>query len=449
MAARASSQRQPEREQIAITAVAVSGFKSICDECALEIRPLTILAGANSSGKSSAIQPLLLVKQTLEQSYDPGPLLLDGDNVRFTSADQLLCRVAGRPRVDQFRVTVEVGAYGRLSVAFGRDDRGTQHGLAVQEMRSTYSGRMVVLRPGMSHEEIDAALPGQLHLMEAALPPGTTGKYRWVVKPNRCFLEPGLDIPAGAPGSHLLFFWGRALTWEWPFDEALKSIIHVPGLRVLPARVYRVSGTGPLFPGTFENYIASLIYEWQTQADDRLQQLGSALSRLGLAWKVVARRLDDTRIELLVPRLPQRRRVHEDLVNVADVGLGVPQVLPALVALIQAAPGETVYLEEPEIHLHPKAQTELARVLADAAKRGVRVIAETHSSLLLLGVQTLVAEGELSPDLVKLHWFTKDKQGATKITSRDLDKAGAFGDWPVDFGDVELGAQNRYLNAGR
>ncbi|MDM8529465.1 AAA family ATPase [Anaerolineales bacterium HSG24] len=59
-----------------ITAIGVEGFKSLQQYQSLEIRPFTILAGANSSGKSSILQPLLLLKQTLEAIYDPGPLLL-------------------------------------------------------------------------------------------------------------------------------------------------------------------------------------------------------------------------------------------------------------------------------------------------------------------------------------------------------------------------------------
>src|SRR5215831_15213146 len=74
----------------AITSLSVSGFKSIVEEQTLEVRPLTLLAGANSSGKSSMMQPLLLLKQTLEAPYDPGPLLLNGPNVRFTSFAQFL-----------------------------------------------------------------------------------------------------------------------------------------------------------------------------------------------------------------------------------------------------------------------------------------------------------------------------------------------------------------------
>lgn len=54
-----------------ITGISVRGYKSLYEECSVEIRPLTIIAGANSSGKSSIMQPLLLLKQTLEATYDP------------------------------------------------------------------------------------------------------------------------------------------------------------------------------------------------------------------------------------------------------------------------------------------------------------------------------------------------------------------------------------------
>jgi predicted ATPase len=106
-----------------------------------------------------------------------------------------------------------------------------------------------------------------------------------------------------------------------------------------------------------------------------------------------------------------------------------------------------VYIEQPETHLHPRAQVALAKVLASAIKRGVRVVVETHSALLVLGVQTLVTERELEPDSVKLHWFHREADGRTVVQSADLDEAGRFGDWPEDFGDVTLKAQKEYLDA--
>ncbi|MCY7406536.1 MAG: AAA family ATPase, partial [Alkalinema sp. CAN_BIN05] len=126
---------------------------------------------------------------------------------------------------------------------------------------------------------------------------------------------------------------------------------------------------------------------------------------------------------------------------------GVSQVLPVVVALLVAQPGQMVYIEQPEIHLHPRAQIVLAEIFAEAASRGVRIVVETHSDLFLLGVQTLVAEDKLDPHLVKLHWFTRNPDGSSKVTTAELDEAGAFGDWPQDFGVTALGLENRYLTA--
>src|SRR5207249_2320709 len=97
--AKSVTQRRPKsrkpksvQNQEGITRITVCGYKSIGQEQSIEIRPLTILAGANSSGKSSIMQPLLLMKQTLEASYDAGALKIDGPIVNFTSTNQLLSR---------------------------------------------------------------------------------------------------------------------------------------------------------------------------------------------------------------------------------------------------------------------------------------------------------------------------------------------------------------------
>src|SRR4030065_2418222 len=95
-------------QPVTIAKIAVRGFKSIADEQEIELRPLTLLAGANSSGKSSIMQPILLLKQTLEAPSDPGALLLDGPNLRFTSAEQLLSQLPGKPRGSAFAVRMEL-----------------------------------------------------------------------------------------------------------------------------------------------------------------------------------------------------------------------------------------------------------------------------------------------------------------------------------------------------
>lgn len=192
-----------------------------------------------------------------------------------------------------------------------------------------------------------------------------------------------------------------------------------------------------------------MIVEWDKENDQKkLRGLNQDLVNMGLTGGVWPHQPYETRIELQVSRLPQvPPRKPEDRVNIADVGFGVSQILPVLVALHAAQPGQLVFLEEPETHLHPRAQTALAEILGAAAERGVQVVLETHSSLLLLAVQTLVAEGKVSASKVKLHWFLRNRDGRTTIRSADLDETGAFGEWPEDFDEVSLRAQSRYLDA--
>lgn len=106
--AKQSSKNTKLKEMQGITKISVRGYKSIKNESTIDIYPLTILAGANSSGKSSIIQPLLLMKQTLEAPYDPGALLLNGPNVRFTSVDQLLTKLLEPELSNSFAVEIEI-----------------------------------------------------------------------------------------------------------------------------------------------------------------------------------------------------------------------------------------------------------------------------------------------------------------------------------------------------
>jgi predicted ATPase len=110
----------------AITSLSVSGFKSIVKKQTLEIRPLTLLAGANNSGKSSMMQPLLLLKQTLEAPYDPGPLLLNGPNVQFTSGRQLFSKVANQVADAPFVLALEASDEARLEIAFRWDTQASR-----------------------------------------------------------------------------------------------------------------------------------------------------------------------------------------------------------------------------------------------------------------------------------------------------------------------------------
>ncbi len=444
MPASGSSRNGTKRFTRAVEAVSISRFKSICAEQRLEFRPLTVLAGANSSGKSSIMQPLLLMKQTLEAPYDPGPLRLDGPNVRLTSTEQLMCRVAGCADAGGFTVRFELPTRRSLQVSYGRV---AGQGVRVESMTLVDGRETTVFREGLSAGEVEKLVHPDIRKMREHVPPRGSEKPEWVVHRERCFLFLGLRYPKGGQDS-VVGFWPSLspATMVLPF---LENLIHLPGLRGNPERTYATSAVGGSFPGTFQTYVASVVFDWQSRMDRRIKQLGKDLMTLDLTWKVEAKPVDETRVELRVGRLPRSRRggAH-DLVSIADVGFGVSQALPVVVALLAATPGQVVYVEQPEIHLHPRAQTSLATLLAAAVARGVVVVVETHSSLLLRGIQTLVAKGVLQPGEVGLHWFQRDRDtGATTVIKADLDRRGAFGDWPEDFDDVALESESEYLDA--
>ncbi|MEW6130772.1 MAG: AAA family ATPase [Acidobacteriota bacterium] len=432
---RNGNSKKPKKRQAetGITKITVCGFKSINREQSIEIRPLTILAGANSSGKSSIMQPLLLLKQTLEATYDPGPLLLNGPNVKFTSVEQFFSRFGNSQFNDSFKIGIKVEQNHILNLQFEKHKKG---GVSVKKMFCKDNEDSITLQRGMSEKDI-LSIP----LVKKFEERFSEEEFKWEVTNDRCFLE--LKYSSQEDAILPLYFSISKI------DSEVQKTIHLPGLRGNPERTYLVTGVGLGFSGTFENYTASIIARWQIEKNhEKLAKLSKDLERLGLTWKVTAKQINDAQVEIQVGRLPRAAKSGaKDLVNIADVGFGVSQTLPMLVALLVAEPGQLVYIEEPEIHLHPRAQTALAQIIADAAIRGVRVVIETHSQLLLMGIQTLVAEGKLAKDLVKLHWFTRRDDGSTDINSADLDESGAFGDWPEDFAETSLEAQSRYLDA--
>jgi predicted ATPase len=204
-----------------------------------------------------------------------------------------------------------------------------------------------------------------------------------------------------------------------------------------------------IYEGPFESYVPSIIEYWQQTnpiVSPSINELNAALKLLGLASSVRTLRLNESEIEMRVPRTFNSG--DSDFVNVADVGLAVSTVLPVLIALIQAEPGQLVYIEQPELHLHPRAQWDLAQILAQAANRNVQLVIETHSSLLLRGILTEVAKDKIANDKVILHWFERDQEtGLSTVRPAIPDTAGRVGDWPEDFSDVELRSDNDYLDA--
>lgn len=104
-----------------------------------------------------------------------------------------------------------------------------------------------------------------------------------------------------------------------------------------------------------------------------------------------------------------------------NIGFGISYTLPVIVAILSAKPGALVIIENPEAHLHPQGQSELARLISKAASFGVQIIVETHSDHIINGIQIACkehgenAERGIDNSLVKVYsFYGKVKQVSQK-----------------------------------
>lgn len=118
-----------------------------------------------------------------------------------------------------------------------------------------------------------------------------------------------------------------------------------------------------------------------------------------------------------------------------NVGFGISYVLPVVVALLAAKPGELIIIENPESHIHPRGQAQLGKLIAKAAMNDVQVIIETHSDHILNGIRVAVKEGDISKDKVVIFYFERIVESSeqyAKITNIEIDGQGELSDYPKD-----------------
>lgn len=141
--------------------------------------------------------------------------------------------------------------------------------------------------------------------------------------------------------------------------------------------------------------------------------------------------------------------VGEEWLNLADVGFGFSQILPVVASLwirtherrdrYIASYGSMMSLEQPELHLHPRMQARLGRVLALTAallggKSSARLFVETHSQSLVNAVGEAVSAGQLPHDLVQILVVDrKPGETASRISTASFDEEGVLVGWPFGF----------------
>ena len=434
-----------------LTHLRLQNFKSWRDTGEIALRPITAIYGANSSGKSALIQALLLLKQTAEANDrnltlhfgSPNALVDLGD---FSSVvHQHDTSVAIELSLDWEQVrplrvrTTEDRFERSTSVGFGvRVDQSATTAVATQMMTYRVGG----VKFGMQRQGKTDSFELFVHGNALQFEPRRDGALRSLLpRPIKCY---------GFPEETRVRFRGTFFLSDLTFalEERLRNIHYLGPLRAQPQRDYRWSGARPTDVGRAgELAVDAVLGSRRTNGpgSNSPSRVGSTLEgrvsdlfgKLGLLHNFRVEQIGDN--PLYQVKVKQSETSPEALIS--DVGFGVSQILPVLVLCFYAPKGSTIILEQPEIHLHPAAQSALGDILIAARKRrNVQIIVESHSEHLLRRLQRRIAEEDLPQSDLGVY-FCKNNGAESKLTTLELDPYGNIKNWPEhffgdDFGEI-------------
>jgi predicted ATPase len=233
-------------------------------------------------------------------------------------------------------------------------------------------------------------------------------------------------------------------------ENLFHSIYYLGPLRTKAERLYTWTGITPESVGFFgENTVAAILAAKERRMSSGFKQpiksfaeiIAFQLKTLGLIEEFKVNPISEQRQEYEVK---VRSKGSREMVDLPDVGFGISQVLPVLAQCFYAPPGSVIVMEQPEIHLHPSAQSALADVMIDVinsrenkADRNIQLIIETHSEHFLRRLQRRIAEEKISKDKVSAYFADITKQPAV-LHGLEINLFGNICNWPDNFFGDEM-----------
>lgn len=434
--------------------IGLSNFKC-WKELDIELAPITLVFGANSSGKSALLQSLLMLKQTVA-SRDPSQHLnfgggtrdyvdlggyhdlvyghnlkrsvglnlswdlsngMVGELVAGASVKNKTNKQSSHPFMSlAYNVSwvLDSEIYVKnLGYRFFEDGRPSSKIEVIRKEKDQYQLTRFEPIPTIEPFELDSLEPHPVDSVE------NCHMIRYFYR----FPVPGLH--GYTSPSRIGLQLERLLYW----------LFHLGPLRQRAKRQYLWTGSKPsMIEPDGENAIELLI---ASSRDDGvlLREVGHRLKALDLVESFDVETVDPD--ERLYEATATLGGVESSLV---DLGFGVSQVLPVITMLLSASEGSIILLEQPELHLHPNAQAALADLMLEVAeKRNLQLIVESHSEHILRRLQRRIAEADSEfarPENINMY-FCEPAKGGSTISEVELDRFGQIANWPDNFlGDI-------------
>jgi hypothetical protein len=439
----------------------LKNFKGWKDTGKIEFAPITLFLGSNSSGKSSIGHFLMLLQQS-RNSQDRKSVLILGDKTTPIelggpidmlyehNIDELLDFEYSWDLSEnlEFKDTETDNAYSADSLSFscqiGVHDKMTQ-ALEIERM----------LYKLYKESEYQCSLG-----MERVQKPSSARAYKilssdYPIKRNtgRAWEMPSPYHFYGFPDEIINYFRNA---WFAPqlnilHEKILSSISNIGPLRERAERHYRWTGFVPSSVGiTGKDTIWAILaaraenrqynFKYKQPLESFEVVIAKAMQKTGLIDEFKLSRVSEERQDYDVK---VKTKGSTTFTDIPDVGFGVSQVLPVLVQLYYAPCDSIIIMEQPELHLHPNAQSALADIMIDAIMarenarpRNIQLIIETHSEHFLRRFQRRIAEGKLPNDSFAAY-FANNDYSPTILEPLQMNLLGEITNWPNNFfGDI-------------
>jgi predicted ATPase len=456
-----------------IKTLQLHNFKAFQDTGEIEIKPITVLAGPNSGGKSSILQSLLLLKQTLETEAPDIVLNLDGRFLQFSGFDELtfakpqleLCEVGYKIAFETDMIPEDFGdiksipVQSELELSFRyREVEAGKRRVVLDRFNMVSpvhpvkkSGPRLTIAFHDIAKEYHIELVGDLieeKLESHKLSLKMAVRHFLPTMPSSSYLL--LDLKPEKGGEYRSTLMMLELEFFAPLrdlEEELKDHLKYIGpLREEPRRAYLHSGSPSSEIGQRGEYAAQILW---LEKDAKVQYLpglyqepkettlldavGHAFESLEITQPIDVKSQESIVYQILFGLMgPEGAKQ----VTIADVGFGVSQLLPVVLIGVRSEASSLLLFEQPEIHLHPKLQANLADFFLRMALLGKRIVVETHSDHFINRLRRRIAEDPTDElrDKVNILFVRPphDGQGAT-IEAMKVDRYGIIENWPPDF----------------